>query len=337
MGMPGRKYTAGSEYRYGFNGQERDGELNENIYAAEFWEYDSRIGRRWNLDPKPTIGFSDYCTFLGNPIWFNDIDGDTPDEPDPEFRRGKKGDKLGGTKFKSDDVFSKYFGIGWAYPTYVAQALNFAQAMGGIIEGTSLAGRITNDSRSFKNGSKIVVRLPASSEIITGTIKILKDVYKIDDAQLNKLIANTSFVFTEGTDYSSLFYSKAPSMMLNKGPLVGTLPPTSAPIGISLIPPVNSNINTKQGALVVVTSTISQELAAGIAQVYKLAIEKKVEGENNLEKAQEQLEGIEIAQQHHKETKVGGQKKQTKINSIRKSEQRLKNALNNIKSLKDVQ
>jgi len=77
MLIPGRKFSAGNGYRYGFNGQEKSTELNDNLYNAEYWEYDSRIGRRWNLDPKPTIGVSDYSAFLNNPIWHNDVKGDT--------------------------------------------------------------------------------------------------------------------------------------------------------------------------------------------------------------------------------------------------------------------
>ena len=40
-------------YRYGFQNQEKDDEIKgEGIsYTAEYWEYDSRLGRRWNLDP----------------------------------------------------------------------------------------------------------------------------------------------------------------------------------------------------------------------------------------------------------------------------------------------
>ena len=71
MEMPGRKFTSTS-YRYGFNGQEKSTEINgsENLYTAEFWEYDSRIGRRWNLDTKPSIGISEYSTFSNDPIKF---------------------------------------------------------------------------------------------------------------------------------------------------------------------------------------------------------------------------------------------------------------------------
>ena len=74
--MPGRKYSAGSEYRYGFNGQEKSKEVFENSTTAEFWQYDSRIGRRWNLDPKPIVGLSNYSSFGGNPIAHSDRLGD---------------------------------------------------------------------------------------------------------------------------------------------------------------------------------------------------------------------------------------------------------------------
>ena len=42
-----------TRYRYGFNGQEKDNEVygEGNSYTAEFWEYDPRLGRRWNCDP----------------------------------------------------------------------------------------------------------------------------------------------------------------------------------------------------------------------------------------------------------------------------------------------
>ena len=78
--MPGRKYSvANTNYRYGFNGQEKSTEINgsENLYTAQFWEYDSRIGRRWNMDPKPSVGISPYAAFANNPIFNTDPLGDT--------------------------------------------------------------------------------------------------------------------------------------------------------------------------------------------------------------------------------------------------------------------
>ncbi|WP_290711350.1 hypothetical protein, partial [Flavihumibacter sp. CACIAM 22H1] len=50
--MPGRQVNV-TDYRYGFNGQEMSNEINGvgNSYTAEFWEYDPRLGRRWNIDP----------------------------------------------------------------------------------------------------------------------------------------------------------------------------------------------------------------------------------------------------------------------------------------------
>ncbi len=50
---------------------------NDNSYTAEFWEYDPRMGRRWNLDPKPTFGISSYSAFNNNPIFYSDPLGDT--------------------------------------------------------------------------------------------------------------------------------------------------------------------------------------------------------------------------------------------------------------------
>lgn len=77
MLQPGREYNLGGGYKYGFNGQEKSLEVNGNFYTAQFWEYDARIGRRWNTDPKPNISISPYNCFAGNPILFSDQRGDS--------------------------------------------------------------------------------------------------------------------------------------------------------------------------------------------------------------------------------------------------------------------
>jgi RHS repeat-associated protein len=79
--MPGRSYSGGIGYRYGFNGQEKDNEVagNGNISTAKFWEYDSRIGRRWNIDPFDQISISNYACFANNPIRHTDVNGDVVD------------------------------------------------------------------------------------------------------------------------------------------------------------------------------------------------------------------------------------------------------------------
>jgi hypothetical protein len=79
MTMPGRKYQASptSTYRYSINGQEKESELNENITSAEYWEYDSRIVRRWNIDPVMKEWESPYSCFSNNPILMVDPDGDS--------------------------------------------------------------------------------------------------------------------------------------------------------------------------------------------------------------------------------------------------------------------
>ncbi|WP_462220048.1 hypothetical protein, partial [Ferruginibacter sp.] len=78
MIMTGRKYSAGSGYRYGFNGQEKTPEIFEGSTTAMYWEYDSRTGRRWNVDPEVKDAESPYATFSNNPIFFSDILGNTP-------------------------------------------------------------------------------------------------------------------------------------------------------------------------------------------------------------------------------------------------------------------
>jgi hypothetical protein len=71
------------KYRYGFNTQEKDNEVNgeDSCYTAIpiaiGRQYDARLGRRWNVDPRPNLSISIYTCFSNNPIYNVDIKGDT--------------------------------------------------------------------------------------------------------------------------------------------------------------------------------------------------------------------------------------------------------------------
>ena len=67
----------GGDYRYAFNGQELDEEVGEGMQTAMFWEYDSRLGRRWNVDPKGNASSSRYSCFNDNPLGLSDVNGDS--------------------------------------------------------------------------------------------------------------------------------------------------------------------------------------------------------------------------------------------------------------------
>lgn len=77
MVQPGRVYNTGS-YRYGFQTQERAEEVAGagNHYTAEYWEYDPRLGRRWNPDPVDQINMSNYAALGNNPMYYTDFLGD---------------------------------------------------------------------------------------------------------------------------------------------------------------------------------------------------------------------------------------------------------------------
>ncbi len=62
-------------YRFGAGTQEKDDEIFAGAYTAECWEYDSRLGRRWNIDPVVYADQSGYAVFNNCPIAFNDPQG----------------------------------------------------------------------------------------------------------------------------------------------------------------------------------------------------------------------------------------------------------------------
>lgn len=105
--MPNRSFSA-SRYKYGFNGQEKDDEVagSGNINTAMYWEYDSRLGRRWNIDPEYRLFAyeSPYAAFHNNPVFYNDPLGNKPGNPEKEAKKfGKKVDKA----MKSDESLTR--------------------------------------------------------------------------------------------------------------------------------------------------------------------------------------------------------------------------------------
>ena len=80
MGMPGREYTAGSGYRYGFNGKEKSDEVygdgNSYDYGARM--YDSRVGRWLSADPRKDkyTSWSPFHFGFDNPITTIDPNGE---------------------------------------------------------------------------------------------------------------------------------------------------------------------------------------------------------------------------------------------------------------------
>jgi RHS repeat-associated protein len=81
MTMPGRQFSSGDDYRYGFNGMESVDEISgqKNSYDFGARIYDSRIGRWLSLDPKFGLqpGWSPYKFAYNNPLLFIDPDGNT--------------------------------------------------------------------------------------------------------------------------------------------------------------------------------------------------------------------------------------------------------------------
>ena len=76
---PGRSYSAGNQYRYGFNGKEQDNEVSGqgNQYDYGFRIYNPRLGRFLSVDPlAPDYPWYTPFQFAGNkPIWAIDLDG----------------------------------------------------------------------------------------------------------------------------------------------------------------------------------------------------------------------------------------------------------------------
>ncbi len=377
MEMPGRKYSNGSGYRYGFNGKEKSDEIegDGNIYDYGFRIYNPRIGKFLSVDPltKEYAWYTPY-QFAGNkPIKYIDLDGKEESLPylqdgaleciddnfaNQRYIRGKAGENLASKVYIEHSALYKVlmsfspFQINEQPKPYVAQALNFANGIGTLLYKAGTSQSVTENS-SYVVGD-VCVRISSYSEIgeqIFSNLRSMEGLKNLDDNDIRNVMDKNQYIFSEGKDYSILFWhvqkldqngnpiiSFEDKMQLADpvGTIVMPLPVQGIPIAVSPTSGAGT-VNTKNGDLVVSTSAIAQEIANTLApRLLQMAEKKQLESETELDKAQEQLEGIEHRQETLKQNKAPGQKKQQKINSIKKSIQRVNNALKNIKSLNDV-
>ncbi len=163
MQLPGRTYSSSTgNYRYGFNGQEKDNEIKGegNTYTAQFWEYASRSGRRWNLDPVTKPWQSGYSVMSDNPIWKIDPNGDDDYfNADGTFsHRTKTGTAIklitkDGTKLLSqiqpNNTFNRH-----ALTNIVAHYSPYAGIPGGTIVGISPSTSNVNDATTNETTNK---------------------------------------------------------------------------------------------------------------------------------------------------------------------------------------
>jgi RHS repeat-associated protein len=79
MLQPSRQYSAGTQYRYGFNGKENDNEVKGNGNQQDYGMriYDPRLGRFLSVDPisKKYPELSTYQFASNTPIQAMDLDG----------------------------------------------------------------------------------------------------------------------------------------------------------------------------------------------------------------------------------------------------------------------
>jgi hypothetical protein len=156
--MEGRYYEADSfGYRFSFNYQEKDNEIygKGNTTSALFWEYDGRIGKRWNLDPVPQIHISDYAVLNNNPINNIDILGDD------WFKYQAKGEKEAtwhwqkGHKAKYIDVNGKKATSKNGYRYLLLYNYNGTYTLGNSPRGTLVLydqNKIVKESTAFSGG-----------------------------------------------------------------------------------------------------------------------------------------------------------------------------------------
>ena len=158
-----RSFSAGSGFRFGFNTQEKDKEVynnNNETYTATFWEYDGRLGRRWNVDPVNKPWESRYSCFSDNPIIIIDVNGDEGKDP----YTVKKGDNLSNIAKNNGTSVDKLLDLNKNIKDpnkiYVGQNINLPQLS------TSKSAAQKKENNWYEPSGKINLFLGTTSTIV---------------------------------------------------------------------------------------------------------------------------------------------------------------------------
>jgi RHS repeat-associated protein len=176
--LPGRSANS-SEYKYGFGGQEKDDEVNGvtgSSYTAEFWQYDSRLGRRWNVDPVDKPWESSYATFSNNPMIFVDPTGANPD-----FVESAEGDVYWDDNANSQETTKageKYLGktLEFNFVSFI-DAKSWDGPLGKITAGDKLSSTIKISAQENSKGELTGVSATKLVEIGTTPVGTGRDYY----------------------------------------------------------------------------------------------------------------------------------------------------------------
>ena len=171
-------------YRFGFNGHEKNDEIQGTGHSvsAQYWQYDPRLGRRWNIDPEVKFWESSYACFSNNPIFIFDKIGlsGTPGTTQAEVQNGDGPSRFakrnGISMAKLVELNPLVFPQGITEGTYMihpGQMLTIAEQPANNIEQNQLSAEYKNaiakSSQPFdQNGGKYKVRHSAIHPITIG-------------------------------------------------------------------------------------------------------------------------------------------------------------------------
>ncbi|MEW6773875.1 MAG: hypothetical protein AB1304_07740 [Bacteroidota bacterium] len=165
-------------YRFGFNTQEKVNEISPDHYTAKFWEYDARLGRRWNLDPVTKPWESPYSTLSNNPIWFNDVLGD--DFINVHTKR-KEEAKI--ERDKSENEFEK---AKEGFKPYENMTRKEAKSLGKLKEFKEAKSRLKSAEKQFKKAELIYQNEAKYESIVNQIIEDFKKVNPEKFEEFNK-------------------------------------------------------------------------------------------------------------------------------------------------------
>jgi hypothetical protein len=184
--LPGRNFSPNS-YRFGAaGGQEMDNEIYGSpgtSYTAEYWQYDPRIARRWNIDPVDKPWMSPYHAFSNK--FITNID---PNGANDDYYQNEAGDIKWFDNSQCEVVdqdMTTWTNIGTSYASFDGTSLNLHYQTD--VDGNNTPKTFSTPAVSGRPGADGTFDYSKSRQAMSSTGPLPEGSYSLDPSQIRPL------------------------------------------------------------------------------------------------------------------------------------------------------
>jgi RHS repeat-associated protein len=164
MTMQGRSFVSATGYRFGYQGSEKDKEINSGAYTTDFRGLDVRLGRWLSPDPIIHPSWSPYVSMNDNPIALVDPMGLEAEEGGGTGCGTEQGSTVGEFNPNGDKVADISGGQGGTGSDGGSNGGGNSGGSGATFPGGAITGALTGHGSTTKSAENAAPRTPGANK-----------------------------------------------------------------------------------------------------------------------------------------------------------------------------